>query len=509
MRLTFWLAALLPILPYALATNPVQRLRSTRPRVFADSQQRREAIEKRNTNFFTPAFSNPKAATFHVNSSTLPLITFPLQDSWAGRLPITNAMNEERQLFFWYWPSSKSTESDTLTIWLNGGPGCSSLGGFLQENGPISFQPGMTAPQANPYAWTNASDVVWIEQPVGTGFTLGTPDIHNESELSDEFYGFLQQFYTVFPELAAKKLFITGESYAGFYIPYIATRIVDASAAEKAALHLDLQGLLINDGVYSSFITSEEAPTANFSTHFQSVLGFSNSQITSLQRSSRTCGYETMLRQTQYPPKGKIDLPNGNRDSVSSKCDLFDTFLNLGKCSIISIPASTSTASPTCVPHRKTPCPDTIPLTSPFVYQQQRSDVQTALHVPGFGTWVDCSDINVFVNGNDDSAYTETLFPHLLATLPRGVTLWHGLVDAILFNLGDRITIQNMTWGGVQGFRAPPSTPLIVGGAQKGIFHSERKLTYIEVDNAGHMIETDQPQTALHVFQSILGQTTL
>lgn len=50
----------------------------------------------------------------------------------------------------------------------------------------------------------------------------------------------------------------------------------------------------------------------------------------------------------------------------------------------------------------------------------------------------------------DDSAYTETLFPHLLSSLPRGMTLWHGLIDAILFNVGDRLTIQNLTWGGAQ-----------------------------------------------------------
>lgn len=113
---------------------------------------------------------------------------------------------------------------------------------------------------------------LWVEQPVGTGFSIGTPTISNESELADQFYGFLcvklvaivglflteylsynrENFYATFPELVSKKLFITGESYAGFYIPYIATRIVDASSSEKAALPLDLQGLLINDGVYSS-----------------------------------------------------------------------------------------------------------------------------------------------------------------------------------------------------------------------------------------------------------------
>jgi carboxypeptidase D len=98
----------------------------------------------------TAYFSNPQAAKFMVDSSKLPLVTFPLQDSWAGRLPISANAGESRvspisknigesridclhqQLFFWYWPASKSGPSDTLTIWLNGGPGCSSLGGFLQ-----------------------------------------------------------------------------------------------------------------------------------------------------------------------------------------------------------------------------------------------------------------------------------------------------------------------------------------------------------------------------------------
>lgn len=55
-----------------------------------------------------------------------------------------------------------------------------------------------------------------------------------------------------------------------------------------------------------------------------------------------------------------------------------------------------------------------------------------------------------FHTSQDPSAYTETLFPHLLSVLPRGITLWHGLDDAILMNEGDRMTIQNLTWGGLQ-----------------------------------------------------------
>jgi carboxypeptidase D len=94
-----------------------------------------------------------------------------------------------------------------------------------------------------------------------------------------------------------QKLYITGESYAGFYIPYIATRIVDASAAEKAILPLNLQGLLINDGVYSSYIVGEQAPVANFSAKWQSTLGLSNSQVSSLKTKAQSCGYTTILNQ--------------------------------------------------------------------------------------------------------------------------------------------------------------------------------------------------------------------
>ncbi|TFK57058.1 alpha/beta-hydrolase [Heliocybe sulcata] len=483
-----------------LALDPrIERLRAPKFRLEDDAASTSVPALKRSDSanqFYTPKFSNSETASFHVNSSALPLVTWELQDSWAGRLPISNSSSESRELFFWYWPSSQSTSSEFLTIWLNGGPGCSSLEGFLEENGPVSFQPGSSAPVQNPYAWTTVSDVVWIEQPVGTGFTTGTPNINNEDELADQFYGFLEQFFALFPELTSKKLFITGESYAGFYIPYIATRIVDASSAEKAKLPLALQGLLINDGVYSSYITSEQAPIANFSAVHQSTLGFTDAQVASFQSKAESCGYQTILDQLTYPPKGKIDLPNGNKDTVSRSCDLFDQFYD------------EAYDANSCFDIYR--IMDKCPTPSDHIEDYfSRSDVQTLLHVPGFGQWSECSNENVFVNGNDDSPYTETLFPHLLSTLPRGITLWHGLDDAILFSLGDRITIQNLTWNGVQGFQSPPSTPLLLDGTQKGIYHSERNLTYIEVNSAGHMIPEDQPQLALHVFESVLGLTSL
>jgi carboxypeptidase D len=84
-----------------------------------------------------------------------------------------------------------------MTIRTNGGPGCSSLEGFLQENGvrvnsrvahrytysparyvkPFQWSYGQAIPTQNEFSWTNLSSVLWVEQPVGTGFSQGTPNI--------------------------------------------------------------------------------------------------------------------------------------------------------------------------------------------------------------------------------------------------------------------------------------------------------------------------------------------
>ncbi|KAG8792145.1 hypothetical protein FRC12_007028 [Ceratobasidium sp. 428] len=422
-----------------------------------------------------------KASDFLVNSSALPLITFPLQNSYAGRLPISSEKNETRQLSFWYWPSSSSSGSKKLSIWLNGGPGQSSLLGFLGENGPISFQPGAGAPSFNQYAWTNASDMLWIEQPVGAGFTIGTPSIKNESMMADQFYGFLQQFYTVFPELVKKELYLTGESYAGFFVPYIASRILHANASEKMKLPLNLQSFLVVDGVYSSFITRTNIPAASFAKKNQQILGLNDTLVSTLQNLTISCGYQKVIDAATYPPKGKIPLPNVDENSTTRDCSTASKFYS-----------AVQDVNPCFKAYRvtdKCPTPDSNVNNEPYF---SRPDLQKALHFDNFGNWTEFRG-PVFVDGYDNSAYSETLFPDLLQRLPKGFSLWHGLVDSIVFSEGTRITIQNLTWGGQQGFQKPITTPLIVDGEQYGVYHTER-----------HSVPQDRPAASLHTFNWML-----
>lgn len=107
---------------------------------------------------------------FVVNGTGVPEVDFDLGESYAGRLPVSAAPNSTDRLFFWFFPSKNPAARNEITVWLNGGPGCSSMAGLLQENGPFLWQPGTYSPRPNPFSWTNLTNMVWIDQPIGKSF---------------------------------------------------------------------------------------------------------------------------------------------------------------------------------------------------------------------------------------------------------------------------------------------------------------------------------------------------
>lgn len=111
--------------------------------------------------------------------------------------------------------------------------------------------------QPNQYAWTHASNMIYVEQPHGTGFSTGAFP-KNETDVGRDFYKFLQNLYTIFEEdddegsgsridLRAKKLNFFGESYAGMYVPSIAHYIHQENKKKKHA-HINLAGIGIGNG---------------------------------------------------------------------------------------------------------------------------------------------------------------------------------------------------------------------------------------------------------------------
>jgi carboxypeptidase D len=180
-------------------------------------------------------------------------VHFNIGESYAGTLPTSPNADDVNRLWFWFFPSSNEAAEKEITIWLNGGPGCSSLDGLLQENGPFLWQPGTYEPIQNPYSWVNLTNMVWIDQPIGTGFSPGIPNFDNELEVAEQFMGFWKNFIEAF-RMQGYKVYITGESYAGQYIPYIAGGMLD----KNDTMYYNVKGIQINDPFISDFNTMSE-----------------------------------------------------------------------------------------------------------------------------------------------------------------------------------------------------------------------------------------------------------
>jgi Serine carboxypeptidase len=186
---------------------------------------------RRSTSFFLTNATKP----FAVNGSALPDVHFDIGESYAGLLPIDDTSN--RELFFWFVPTTNPAANDEIMIWLNGGPGCSSLDGFFHENGPVIWQAGSFLPVPNTWTWVNLTSVVWVEQPVGTGYSRGHPNATSEIDVADQFRGFWRNFVDLF-KLHDRKVYITGESYGEQTPPGLWTSLsLHASSWNVRSLH--------------------------------------------------------------------------------------------------------------------------------------------------------------------------------------------------------------------------------------------------------------------------------
>ncbi|UZJ57382.1 hypothetical protein CBS101457_006702 [Exobasidium rhododendri] len=457
----------------------------------------------------SPLQRRKSAKEFHVNGKHIPGVPFAVEDSYAGLLPITAAQDESREFFFWWYPSESHVGSDDLVIWLNGGPGCSSLEGLLQENGPILFPFNSTAVVRNPYSWTKLSNVLWVEQPVGVGLGKGSPDVHNEIEVGKQFYGFLVEFMKTFPQLRNKKLYITGESYAGKYIPYIADEILTHhTKAENTKNGLNYYGISINDPSFINDGFSEELPAVEFAEHYQKTLGLNNSFIASLRKTAKANGVDNFVaKNLVYPPKGPIFLPEQyDADNYDPFDAIYTAAQAVNPCfnvyNINPIYKCPSIYDPLGFP------PDAINPSATNIVNNI-TGFKEYIHADPSTIWYECTNYQVFVKGEDSSPAPADagVLSRLIDNSPSGrVIVQHGLLDFILIANGSALGIQNITFGGLQGFQKKPSQELIVKGERKGLVHTERGLTFYEARGSGHMIPQDQPASAFKMLKFLLGQ---
>jgi len=231
--------------------------------------------------------------------SRVHLKEWPQMESYAGFFKVNETYNSH--LYFWFFPSQSKPSEDPVILWLQGGPGATSLFGLFKENGPIKayavsesdnpnkedvennlngtsdkcehdkrnsrsapwidplpefprYDKNQPRSKLNPYSWNRNASVIYIDNPVGTGFSFteaqeGYPNFVNQS--SEELFKGLQQFFQLLPEYKDRDFYIFGESYGGKYVPSLSHRIHKSKTDPDnfgGAVDINLVGLGIGNG---------------------------------------------------------------------------------------------------------------------------------------------------------------------------------------------------------------------------------------------------------------------
>lgn len=156
---------------------------------------------------------------------TLPGAPVPLNfNLYSGYLKLTND-TDSKQIHYVFAENPTNPKNAPVVLWLNGGPGCSSMDGFMYENGPFYFSFNSTTLNVNPYAWNSVANMLYFESPAGVGFSIagnsGNLATNDWTTAVDNLTA-LQLFFKGFPEYLGNEFFISGESYAGIYVPTLA-----------------------------------------------------------------------------------------------------------------------------------------------------------------------------------------------------------------------------------------------------------------------------------------------
>ncbi|KAL6712211.1 hypothetical protein ACN47E_000088 [Coniothyrium glycines] len=207
----------------------------------------------------------------------------PNVKSYSGYVDV----DDDQHMFWWFFEARNQDPTEApLTVWINGGPGSSSMIGLFQELGPCGVGPDLK-PFNNPYSWTNASNMLFIDQPATVGFsytipipgykdgnrivqlpnatcpdyaqsygTCGTysaPDatlVPNTTEAAaPNMWKTLQGFMGAFPQYSRNGFSLATESYGGHWGPVFSSYFLDQNAKDITGAHkLELENLLIGNG---------------------------------------------------------------------------------------------------------------------------------------------------------------------------------------------------------------------------------------------------------------------
>ncbi|GMI77598.1 serine carboxypeptidase-like 31 [Hibiscus trionum] len=400
-----------------------------------------------------------------------------------------------RALFYWFYEAMSQPDEKPLVLWLNGGPGCSSVGyGATQEIGPFLVDTDGHGIKFNNFSWNKEANMLFLESPVGVGFSYSNTST-DYNNIGDEFtandaYTFLHKWFLKFPSYRTRTFYIAGESYAGKYVPELAELIYENNM--DPSLYIELKGILLGnpetndaedwrgmvDYAWSHAVISDETHrTISESCDFKSNDTWSNKFCTQ--------AVDEVLKQYK-----EIDIY-----SLYTPVCIGDTAASDDQSTYQVMLKRTSSNMMPRVLGGFDPCLDDY---AKAFYN--RMDVQKALHVSNghlLRNWSICNS-KIFNNWTDSKPSVLPIYKKLVAA---GIRIWvySGDTDGRVPVLSTRYSISTLGLPITKTWR-----PWYHQKQVSGWFQEYKGLTFATFRGAGHAVPCFKPSSSLAFFSAFL-----
>jgi len=404
--------------------------------------------------------NNHTAARRAAPVTTLPGYGTPKTAQSAGYWEI----DETSKMFHWLIEAKKPAtppQSTPLLVWLQGGPGVSSLTGAMVENGPYKVDTSDNSKLVdNPFSWHSEAHLMYIDQPVGTGFSFTNRYRSSMEEVGQDLLKGILQFYEEHPEMRLNPLFISGESYAGKYLPQWAFEIIKHNEkAENRGSQIPLAGVAIGDGW-----TEPLRITQTYAERAYQIGLVDEVQHSHLDTLTANC--TTLVTSA----KSKEEW-----ERAGSVCDNVETALCEMAGNVNQYDIREYGDYNFSLPYLATKMLMKS-LHAAHAFQSTAGQVQEAL-------------------ANDEMKSVTHLLPTILNHTR--VLAYNGLYDMDCNLVSTEQTYLSVPWKGQQAFASSSRKPLLVDGKVAFYVRSADSLTQAVGIGGGHLFPMDQPKNAL------------
>ncbi|XP_061358870.1 serine carboxypeptidase-like 45 isoform X1 [Gastrolobium bilobum] len=409
-------------------------------------------------------------------------------EQYSGYIAVDD--QHQRALFYYFVEAEEDPASKPLVLWLNGGPGCSSFGvGAFEEHGP--FKPGdNNVLLKNDYSWNKEANMLYLESPAGVGFSYSSNtsfyDLVTDEITARDNLVFLQRWFTEFPQYSNNDFFITGESYAGHYVPQLAQLIVDTKTK------FNLKGIAIGN------------PVLEFNTDLNSYAEFfwSHGLIAdeTYELFTRACNYSTIYRTTQILNETLSGVcarvNNTVFTEIGNYIDPYDVTLDV--C-LSSIHQQAYRLKKLQEAQKIDVCVEDKTLA-----YLNRKEVQEALHAKLIGVkeWSTCSEVLQYDNKNLEIPTIPILGSLVKYGIP--VLVYSGDQDSVIPLLGSRSLVNGLAkelgLNTTVAYRTWFQGKQVAGWTQ--VYGDI--LSYATIRGASHKAPFSQPERSLVLFKAFL-----